>query len=276
MSLRSTVAWFAASSALFGCSPSDLDDLCREAEALRVDAKVPIAARPAALLSAWEPSSRGGLAIKEGMYKDGEVRSVASFRKIVEARTSKAWSCEAVEEVLSAPVIADAEAICAVSAAVVGARGDGAGLVEALKERWSPASAWGRAVAEGIGGRAIAELPAALAKSFQEETGLPWRCEAIEGAVAASLKAEVSRWCELATMVEASPTANKPVHLRRAKMHQLVGRDLGGDLAALRGRFAAAGAPPCASLERVLGLAPEGLFLEDVPKDTPEATPTVE
>jgi len=275
MSFQSRAAVFASSLAIFGCSSSDLDDLCGRAAALQADERVPVQERPAALLGGWQPSSRGGLAIKEAMHKDGELRSVASFRKIVEARTSKAWSCAAVEAVLSAPVIADAAAICAVSAEVAAASGEG-GLVAALKERWSPGSAWGRAVAEGIGGRPVAELPAALAKSFFEETGLPWQCETIEAAIAASSRAEVKRWCELAAMVEASPTADKPVHLRRAKMHQLVGSDLGGDLGAIRGRFAAAGAPPCASLERVLGLAAEASFLEDVPKDTPEATRTVE
>lgn len=250
--------------ALAACGSSDLDDLCRRAEALEQDASVPVGDRPARLFEGWEPSSRGGRSIKEAMVKDGEVRSAASFRKIIESRTSKAWSCPQVEAVLTAPATVDATALCEAAAALDGAKVPPNALGGALAKRFTPASAWGRAVAEGIGAKPIDELPALLARSYQDETLLAWECPALASAVAASRRAEVANLCELATAVEAGPMGSKPVHLRRAKMAQLAGGEVGGDLESLRARFAAVGEPPCPPLERVLGLVPEGPLAPEV------------
>ena len=248
--------WIVSSSliALGACGSSDLDDLCRRAEGLEAASEVPIGERPARLFGGWEPSSRGGRSIQEAMTLDGEIRSAASFRKIVESRTSKAWACPAVERVLTAPVTADAASLCEASAALDGATVAPANVGAALARRWTPGSAWGRAVSEGLGAKAVDELPALLAKSYRDETGLEWSCPAIEATIAASRRAEVVRWCELATTVAAGPTGARPVHVRRAKMSQLAGGEIGGDLAGLRARFAAAGEPPCPALEQVLGL----------------------
>ena len=252
--------WIVASSlvALGACGSSDLDELCRRAEALEAASEVPIAERPARLFEGWEPSSRGGRSILEAMTKDGEIRSAASFRKIVESRTSKAWACPAVDRVLTAPATADAGSLCEASAALDGATVAPGSVGAALARRWTPASAWGRAVSEGIGAKPVEELAALLAERDRDETGLSWSCPALEATIAASRRAEVVRWWELATTVAAGPTGARPVHVRRAKMSQLAGGEIGGDLAGLRARFAAAGEPPCPALEQVLGLGEGG------------------
>ncbi|HRI06254.1 MAG TPA: hypothetical protein PKW35_00485 [Nannocystaceae bacterium] len=244
--------------ALAACGSSDLDDLCRRAEALEQDASVPVGDRPVLLFAGWEPGSRGGRSIKEAMSKEGEIRSAASFRKIIESRTSKAWSCPQVEAVLTAPATVDAASLCEAAAGLDGTKVPPNALGAALARRWTPVSAWGRAVAEGLGAKPVDEVPALLARSYQDETGLVWECEALAAAVTASRRAEVVTLCDLARSVETGPMGSKPVHLRRAKMAQLAGGEIGGDLESLRARFTAVGEPPCPPLERVLGLVPEG------------------
>ena len=95
--------------AIAGCSSSDLDDLCKRANALSERRDEPATKRVLELFEGWAPESKQGKEIRQQMIRDGEIASYGVFRKLISSKASTAWQCPALERLMvetDAPLLA--------------------------------------------------------------------------------------------------------------------------------------------------------------------------
>ncbi|MEZ4451688.1 MAG: hypothetical protein R3B09_19635 [Nannocystaceae bacterium] len=245
---------FGVALGLCGCSSSDLDDLCKSATTLVDKRETPVIERVDALFKEWKPESRNGQAIKAGMIREGEIASYGVFRKLIAAKASTQWTCPAIERLMVEPVADDAQSLCVAAGGIVASEVESRALGARLAQAWTPTSYWGHLVHEALRSMAIEDIAGRIRDGYRGETGKAWECPALDDLIRGALRRDVESWCEMATMVDAGPTGQKPIHTRRAKMSQLTGESLGFDLEGLRRHQEEVGAERCPALERVLGL----------------------
>lgn len=250
--------------AIAGCSSSDLDDLCKQANALSERRDEPATKRVLELFEGWKPESKQGKEIRQQMIRDGEIASYGVFRKLISSKASTAWQCPALERLMVEPVVADADQLCIAAGKIPASDVDSKSLAVHLTKNWTPTSTWGTLVHEGLRSASIEEVSERISKSLADETGKEWSCPGLGEAVKAAKRNDLKGWCDLAEMVAKSPTGTRPTHLRRAKMQQLTGKPLGFSLEQLHTTQDDVGAPRCPALEQVLGLSEEGRAIEAV------------